>query len=143
MTILRNPFKGKFIAFHKRELLSEYILEYIICKALCGLITPTGAKLVLVPDTRHGSTDVSGLQTIGKKLPKTDNFSGVRIGRSLRSDCLTLKQQITLYRKSSQMPKLAKNRSKNINNNNALKTPKTQSGTTPLDPGFLHNSGDL
>lgn len=143
MTILRNPFKGKFIAFHKRELLSEYILDYIICKALYGLMTPGGAKLVLIPDTRHGPSDVSGLQTIGKKLPKTDNFSGVRIGRTQGSDCLTLKQQIMLYRKSKQKPKLAKKRSKNINNNKALKTPKTQSGTTPLDPRFLHNSGDL
>ena len=60
--------KQKFIAFHRGELLSEYILDYIIHKALCGLMTPAGAKLILIPDTRHGKASVSGLRMIGKKL---------------------------------------------------------------------------
>ena len=109
MTILRNPFKGKFIAFYKRELLSDYILAWIIDAALRGLITPAGAKLILIPDTRHGTPDVSGLQTIGKKLPKTDKFSGVRIGRTQRSDCLTLKQLIRKNRQSKRLAKKQKN----------------------------------
>jgi hypothetical protein len=141
MTVLRNPFKGKFIAFYQRELLSEYILDYIICKALCGLMTPDAAKLVLIPDTRHGQVSVSGLRTIGEKLGIDKKTKRMKIGRTRRKDCTTLKQQITQYRKTEQKPKLGKKRSKNSNENKPLKTTKSGSGTYPLGRHFLPKKG--
>lgn len=58
-------------------MLDEAILENIINAAKRGKMTPEGEKLVLVPDTRHGRKDESGLRMMK---------------RTKKSDCRTLKQ---------------------------------------------------
>ncbi len=115
--------RGKYIAFHKGALLSDYILDYIIDAGVRGLMTTAGARLLLLPDTRHGQADISGLRLIGKYR---------------KSDCLTLKQLIRKIRQSKTLPKSSKKRTKNPYQNNALKTVKTQSGIRVSDCHFLH-----
>jgi len=122
---------NRYIAFHKERLLSDSTLEWIINAALRGLMTPSGAKLLLIPDTRKGPPDSFGLRQIGK-------FH--------KSDCLTLKQLIRKIGKSSTLPnsaKKAKNGLKNTKQIKALKTrkmQKTRTGTTASDSHFLHNT---
>ena len=120
---------NRYIAFHNGRLLSDSILEWIIDAALRGLMTPSGAKLLLIPDTRKGPPDTFGLRHIGKFR---------------KSDCLTLKQLIRKIGKTEALPlkaKKAKNGLQNIKQIKALKTrkmQKTRSGTTPSDCHFLH-----
>ena len=111
-----------FIAFHKGELITDYILEYIIGAALRGLMTLSGSKLLLIPDTRTGMPDTFGLRLMG---------------RFRKSDCLTLKQLIREIRQTKTLPKTAKKRSKNTKENSALKTAKTRSGGQVSDCDFL------
>ena len=121
----------KYIAFHNGRLLSDSNLKWIINAALRGLMTPSGAQLLLIPDTRKGPTDSSGLQHIGR-FPK--------------SECLTLKQLLRKISKSSTLPlkaKKAKNglqKSKQINALKTRKMQKTRTGTTASDSHFLHNA---
>ena len=112
----------KYIAFHNGELITDHILEYIIDAALRGLMTPSGSKLLLIPDTRQGPADISGLRHVGKFR---------------KADCLTVKQLICKIRRSKTLPKTAKNRSKNTKKNSALKTAKTRSGSQVSDCYFL------
>ena len=120
---------NRYIAFHNGRLLSDSILEWIIDAALRGLMTSSGAKLLLIPDTRKGPPDTFGLRHIGKFR---------------KSDCLTLKQLIRKIGKTEALPlkaKKAKNGLQNIKQIKALKTrkmQKTRSGTTPSDCHFLH-----
>jgi len=119
----------KYIAFHKGHLLPDSTLAWIIDAATRGKITPSGEKLLLIPDTRKGPPDASGLRYIGKFR---------------KSDCLTLKQLIRKIGKTEALPlkaKKAKNGAKNVSGFKALKRSKiqkTRSDTTPLDCHFLH-----
>ncbi len=119
----------KYIAFHNGRLLPDLTLAWIIDAAIRGLMTPNGAKLLLIPDTRKGPTDTFGLRQIGKFR---------------KSDCLTLKQLIRKIGKTLALPlkaKKAKNGLQNIKQINALKTrkmQKTRSRTTPSEGQFLH-----
>ncbi len=121
--------RHKYIAFHNGRLLSDSNLEWIINAALRGLMTPSGAKLLLIPDTRKGSPDSFGLRQIGKFR---------------KSDCLTLKQLIRKIGKTETLPikaKKVKNGLQNIKQIKGLKTrkmQKTRTGTTPPDCHFLH-----
>jgi len=85
--------KQKYIAFRNGRLLSDDILKWIIDAAMRGLMTPSGAKLLLIPDTRKGPPDISGLRYIGK-------FK--------KSDCLTLKQLVSRNRQSKTSRKSSK-----------------------------------
>ena len=120
---------NRYIAFHNGRLLSDSTLELIIDAALRGLMTPSGAKLLLIPDTRKGPPDSFGLRHIGKFR---------------KADCLTLKQLIRKIGNISNMPnsaKKAKNGLQNIKQIKALKTrkmQKTRRGTTASDCHFLH-----
>ena len=91
---LKTRIRGKYIAFHKGALLSDYIIGYIINAAMRGLITATGERLLLIPDVRNGPADMFGLRLIG---------------RFRKSDCTTLKQLIRKIRQSKTLPKSAKN----------------------------------
>ena len=119
---------NKWIAFHEGRLLPDVTLAWIIDSAVRGLITPSGMKLLLIPDTRKGPPDASGLRQIGKFRKR---------------DCLTVKQLIRKIGKTETLPlkaKKAKNGLQNIKQINALKTRKTQktrSGATPPDCQFL------
>ncbi len=120
---------NKYIAFRKGHLLSDSVLAWIIDAATRGLMTPSGAKLLLIPDTRKGPPDTFGLRQIGKFR---------------KSDCLTLKQLIRKIGKTETLPlkaKKAKNGLQDIKQIKGLKTrkmQKTRSGTTPSDCHFLH-----
>ena len=126
---LRTNPNSKYIAFHNGHLIPDTILAWIIDSAVRGLTTPSGMKLLLIPDTRTGPPDTSGLRQIGKFR---------------KSDCLTLKQLIRKIGKTETLPrkaKKAKNGAKNVREFKALKTSKmqkTRSGTTPSDCHFLH-----
>jgi hypothetical protein len=85
--------RQKFIAFYKGHLISDSILVWILDAARRGQMTQGGANLLLIPDTRQGPADSSGLRHIGK-------FCKV--------DCLTLKQQNRRIRQSKTLPKAAK-----------------------------------
>ena len=130
-TLTRN---NKWIAFHEGRLLPDVTLAWIIEFAMRGSMTPSGAKLLLIPDTRKVLADSSGLRQIGKFR---------------KSDCLTLKQLIRKIGKTETLPlkaKKAKNGLQNIKKNNALKTrkmQKTRSDTTPSDCHFLHKDRDV
>ncbi len=119
----------KYIAFHKGRLVPDLTLAWIIDAAIRGSMTPGGAQLFLIPDTRTGPPDTFGLRQIGKFR---------------KSDCLTLKQLIRRIDKTQTLPlkaKKAKNGLQNIKQINALKTrkmQKTRSGATPSDCHFLH-----
>ena len=113
----------KYIAFHNGHLFPDVTLAWIIDAAVRGSMTPSGARLLLIPDTRKGPPDTFGLRQIGKFR---------------KSDCLTLQQLIRKIRQSRTLPKSAKKRTKNPYQNNALKTAKTQSGTRVSDADFLH-----
>lgn len=119
----------KYIAFHNGHLLPDLTLAWIIDAAVRGSMTPSGAQLLLIPDTRKGPPDTFGLRQIGKFR---------------KSDCLTLKQLIRKIGKTETLPlnaKKAKNGLQNIKQINALKTrkmQKTRSDTTPSDCHFLH-----
>ncbi len=121
--------KKKYIAFHNGQLLPDLTLTWIVDAAMRGKMTPSGRKLLLIPDTRKGPEDSSGLRQIGKFR---------------KSDCLTLKQLIRKIGRTETLPlkaKKAKNVAENIKQINALKTrkmQKTRSGTTPSDCHFLH-----
>ena len=124
----------KYIAFSNGELLPDITLDWIIGAALRGRMTPSGRKLLLIPDTRKGPEDASGLRHIGKFR---------------KSECLTLKQLIRKIGKTETLPrkaKKAKNGLRNIKQINALKTSKMQkarSGTTLSDCHFLHKERDV
>ena len=129
--MLRQQFtfsKKKYIAFHNGHLLPDVILEWIIDAALRGKMTPSGEKLLLIPDTRKGPEDPSGLRSIGKFR---------------KSDCITLKQLIRKIGKTETLSlkaKKAKNGAKNVSEFSALKTSKirkTRSGTYLSDCHFL------
>ena len=119
----------KYIAFHNGRLLPDLTLAWIIDAAIRGKMTPSGAQLLLIPDTRKGPPDSFGLRHIGKFR---------------KADCLTLKQLIRKIGKSSTLPnsaKKAKNGLQNIKQIKALKTQKmqkTRSDTTASDCHFLH-----
>jgi len=86
--------RQKFIAFYKGQLISDSILVWILDAARRGKMTQAGASLLLIPDTRQGPADSSGLRHIGKFR---------------KADCLTLKQLIRRIRESKTLPKVAKN----------------------------------
>ncbi len=44
--------KDKYIAFRNGYLLSDSVLAWIIDAAVRGSMTPSGAELLLIPDTR-------------------------------------------------------------------------------------------
>ena len=119
----------KYIAFHNGRLLPDLTLAWIIDAAIRGLMTPSGAQLLLIPDTRKGPADSFGLRHIGKFR---------------KSDCLTLKQLIRKIGKTETLPleaKKAKNDLQNVKKIKALKTrkmQKTRTGTTASDCHFLH-----
>ncbi len=112
----------KYIAFNHGDLLADPILELIISAALRGSMTPSGAQLLLIPDTRNGPTDPSGLRQIGKFR---------------KADCLTLKQLVLQNRRKSRLRKKTKNRSKKDNEISDIKTPKSRSGTQVSERDFL------
>lgn len=124
-----HPYRYKYIAFHNGRLLPDLTLAWIIDAANRGSMTPSGAQLLLIPDTRNGPANTSGLRHIGKFR---------------KSDCLTLKQLIRKIGQIETLPKLAKkakNGLQNIKQIKGLKTrkmQKTRSGTTPSDGDFLH-----
>ena len=124
----------KYIAFHNGRLLPDLTLAWIIDAAIRGSMTPSGAQLLLIPDTRKGPPDTFGLRHIGKFR---------------KSDCLTLNQLIRKIGKTETLPlkaKKAKNGLQNIKQIKALKTrkmQKTRSGTTPLHCHFLHKERDV
>jgi len=124
-----NQTAGKYIVFHNGRLLPDLILAWIIDAAIRGSMTPSGAQLLLIPDTRKGLPDTFGLRQIGKFR---------------KSDCLTLKQLIRKIGKTETLPlkaKKAKNGIQNIKQIKALKRrkmQKTRSATTPSDCHFLH-----
>ncbi len=119
----------KYLAFSNGRLLPDATLALIIDAAMRGLMTPSGAQLLLVPDTRKGPPDSFGLRQIAKFR---------------KSDCLTLKQLIRRIGKTETLPikaKKAKNGLQNIKQIKGLKTrkmQKTRSRTTPSDGDFLH-----
>ena len=125
----RSLRKSKYIAFHNGRPLPDLTLDWIIGSALRGKMTASGAKLLLIPDTRKGPPDASGLRQIGKFR---------------KSDCLTLKQLIRKIGKTETSPlkaKKAENVAENTKQINALKTrkmQKTRSGATPSDCHFPH-----
>jgi len=125
-SVTRN---NKWIAFHEGRLLPDVTLALIIDAAIRGKITPSGAQLLLIPDTRKGPADAFGLRHIGKFR---------------KSDCLTLKQLIRKIGKTETLPlkaEKAKNGLQNIKKIKALKTrkmQKTRSDTTASDCHFLH-----
>ena len=81
--------KNRYLAFYNGHLLPDVILDWIIDAALRGLMTPSGAQLLLIPDTRKGSPDTFGLRHIGKFR---------------KSDCLTLKQLMRKIGKTETLP---------------------------------------
>ena len=125
-SVTRN---NKWIAFHEGRLLPDVTLDWIVDAALRGKMTPSGAQLLLIPDTRQGPADSFGLRHIGK-------FK--------KADCLTVKQLIRRIGQIEALPKLAKkakNGLQNIKQIKGLKTQKmqkTQTGTTVSDGHFLH-----
>jgi len=114
----------KFIAFHKGRLLPDNILDWIIDAATRGLMTASGKKLLLIPDTRKGPTDPSGLRQIGKFR---------------KSDCLTLKQLIAKMGRLRLCQKGRKTANKH-ELNQSIKNRKIRSDITPSGQGFLHNA---
>ena len=114
--------QNKYIAFNNGELLPDVILDWIINLALRGKMTASGAQLLLIPDTRKGLVDSSGLRQIGKFR---------------KADCLTLKQLISKNRRKSRSREKTKKRSKKDNEISNIKIPKSQSGTYLSDRHFL------
>lgn len=106
--------RTKYIAFHNGVLVPDHILDYLIDAGRRGLMTKAGANLLLIPDTRHGPEDVSGLRVIGKFR---------------KADCLTLKQLVSQNRRKSRLRQTTKNRSKKDNEISDIKTRKSRSGT--------------
>jgi len=129
----RKPTVGtnryKYIAFHNGRLLPDLTLAWIIDAAIRGKMTPSGAQLLLIPDTRKGPPDSFGLRHIGKFR---------------KADCLTLKQLIRKIGKTETLPlkaKKAKNGLQNIKQIKVLRTrkmQKTRPDTTASDCHFLH-----
>ena len=115
--------RNNYIAFHNGRLLPDLNLAWIIDAAIRGSMTPSGAKLLLIPDTRKGPPDTFGLRQIGKFR---------------KADCLTLKQLVLQNRRKSRLRKKTKNQSKKDNEISDIKTPKTWSGTYLSDCHFLH-----
>ena len=113
----------QYIAFYNGRLLPDLTLAWIIDAAVRGSITPSGAQLLLLPDTRKGPIDSSGLRHIGKFR---------------KADCLTLKQLVLQNRRKSKLRKKTKNRSKKDNEISDIKTPKSQSGTRVSNRYFVH-----
>ena len=113
---------NKWIAFHKGRLLPDLSLAWIVDAAKRGLITPSGEELLLIPDTRKGPPDASGLRQIGKFR---------------KSDCITLKQLIRKISKPRLLPKRAKTAKKH-EANQSIKNCKIRSGTYLSDCDFLH-----
>ncbi len=114
--------RQKFIAFYKGYLISDSILVWILDAARRGKMTQAGANLLLIPDTRQGPADSSGLRHIGKFR---------------KADCLTLKQLVLQNRRKSRLRKKTKNRSKKDNEISDIKTPKSRSGTQVSERDFL------
>ncbi len=112
----------KYIAFSNGELLPDISLDWIIDAALRGRMTPSGRKLLLIPDTRKGPEDASGLRHIGKFR---------------KSDCITVKQLIRKMGKARLRQKERKTVKKH-ELNQSIKNRKIRSGTTPSGQGFLH-----
>lgn len=116
--------RSGYIAFHNGMLISDHVLDKIIDAARRGLMTKAGENLLLIPDTRQGAADCSGLR---------------RIGKFRKSDCLTLKQLILHERRNRGLKKRGKKRSKKNSKFNRIKTRKPQSGTQLSDGHFLRN----
>jgi len=112
----------KYIAFSNGELLPDISLDWIIDAALRGRMTPSGRKLLLIPDTRKGPEDASGLRHIGKFR---------------KSDCITVKQLIRKMGKARLRQKERKTAKKH-ELNQSIKNRKIRSDITPSGSGFLH-----
>ncbi len=106
-----SPNRYKYIAFNHGRLLPDATLALIIDAAMRGLMTPSGAQLLLVPDTRKGPPDSFGLRHIGK-------FK--------KADCLTLKQLIRRIGQIETLPKLAKKAKNGLKNSKGIKALKTR-----------------
>ena len=119
---MKSIARQKYIAFNNGDLLPDTALEWIIDAALRGRMTPSGKKLLLIPDTRKGPPDAYGLRQIGKFR---------------KSDCLTLAQLIRKMSKARLRQKERKIVKKHVANQ-SIKNRKTQSATTPSDGYFLH-----
>ena len=117
----------KYIAFHNGRLLPDLTLDWIIGSALRGRMTPSGRKLLLIPDTRKGPEDTSGLRQIGKFR---------------KSDCLTVKQLIRKMGKARLRQKERKTAKKH-ELNQSIKNRKRRADITPSGSGFLHKERGL
>ena len=116
----------KYIAFNNGELVPDLTLAWIIDAALRGKMTPGGKNLLLIPDTRKGPEDASGLRSIGKFR---------------KSDCLTLKQLIRKMGKARLRQKERKTAKKH-ELNQSIKNRKTQSWAAPLDCQIRHKDAE-
>ena len=78
----------KYVAFRNGQMIDDTILHNIIDAAKRGKMTPEGRKLVLVPDTRYGRADPTGLQSmrsVKKKDCRTlEQIFGKRKSKTLR-----------------------------------------------------------
>ena len=119
--------RNKYIAFNNGELLPDLTLAWIIDAALRGKMTPSGRKLLLIPDTRKGPEDASGLRSIGKFR---------------KSDCLTLKQLIRKMGKARLRQKERKTVKKH-EVNQSIKNRKIRSRVMLSDCHFLHKEWDV
>ena len=116
---LRAATKGTgFIAFYNGKLVSDHILKNIIGAARRGLMTKAGENLLLMPDTRTGPPDSSGMR---------------HIGPFRKSDCLTLKQLMRKERKHRELRRKPKKQSKNDSQFRDLDSAKLQGGTQVSD----------
>lgn len=82
----------QYVIFHDGQVLPELITENIIKAARRGLITRVGEKLLLVPDTRFGGSDIFGLREFanGQVLNKGSSRQR-RLPRLSKADCIPLK----------------------------------------------------
>ena len=117
--------RNGYLAFHKGELISDHVLANIIGAARRGLMTEAGAKLLLIPDTRSGEPDVSGLR---------------HIGPFRKCDCKTLKQLIREERTKSRLHNTGKKRPKKDNKISDIKIAKTGSDSGVSETDISHKT---
>ena len=119
--------KNRYLAFNNGRLLPDSTLDWIIGSALRGRMTPSGEKLLLIPDTRKGLADSSGRRQIGKFR---------------KADCLTLKQLIRKMGRLGIRPKERKTVKKH-EVNQSIKNRKIRSRVMLSDCHFLHKERDV
>jgi len=92
----------KYVMFDNGNIIEGDVLDNIIAAAKRGEITERGESALLVPDTRFGERDVSGLREFANGQTLGSGRWAKKLPRLRKSDCIPLLSLVPKHLRGAQ-----------------------------------------